>query len=100
MRDSSSNSACSSTCGSSPAWLRRAKVATWLQQTSGIEREHDMDSIKAMVTANRAGAKALTPKVLSSVRAGGTFILAILINIALIPVVMFCLIRDRNVIMG
>jgi hypothetical protein len=59
-----------------------------------------MDSIKAMISDNLAGAEALTPKVLSSVKAGGTFILAILINMALIPVVMFYLLRDWNIILA
>ncbi len=49
---------------------------------------------------NLARAQALSPKVLSSVKAGGTLILAILINLALIPVVMFYLLRDWNIILA
>jgi predicted PurR-regulated permease PerM len=82
------------------AVLLQTKFAPWLQQTFGIELQLDMDSIKAMVADNLAGAEALTPKLLSSVKAGGTLILAILINLALIPVVMFYLLRDWNVIMA
>lgn len=82
------------------AVLLQTKFAPWLQQTFGIELQLDMDSIKAMVADNLAGAQALTPKVLSSVKAGGTLILAILINLALIPVVMFYLLRDWNIILA
>ena len=57
------------------AVLLQTKFAPWLQEKFGIELQLDMDSIKAMVADNLAGAQALTPKVLSSVRAGGTFIL-------------------------
>jgi predicted PurR-regulated permease PerM len=82
------------------AVLLQTKLAPWLQDKFGIELQLDMDSIKAMVADNLAGAQALTPKLLSSVKAGGTFILAILINLALIPVVMFYLLRDWNIILG
>jgi predicted PurR-regulated permease PerM len=82
------------------AVLLQTKFAPWLQQTFGIELQLDMESIKAMVADNLAGAEALTPKVLSSVKAGGTLILAILINLALIPVVMFYLLRDWNIILA
>lgn len=82
------------------AVLLQTKFAPWLQQTFGIELQLDMDSIKAMISDNLAGAEALTPKVLSSVKAGGTLILAILINLALIPVVMFYLLRDWNIILA
>jgi predicted PurR-regulated permease PerM len=82
------------------AVLLQTKFAPWLQDKFGIEMQLDMDSIKAMVSDSLAGAQALTPKVLSSVKAGGTFILAILINMALIPVVMFYLLRDWNIILA
>jgi predicted PurR-regulated permease PerM len=81
------------------AALLQNKFAPWLQEKFGIELQLDMDSIKGMISDNLASAQALTPKVLSSVRAGGTFILAILINMALIPVVMFYLLRDWNLIL-
>ena len=82
------------------AVLLQTKFAPWLQQTFGIELQLDMESIKAMVADNLAGAQTLTPKLLSSVKAGGTLILAILINLALIPVVMFYLLRDWNIILA
>jgi len=82
------------------AALLQNKLAPWLQDKFGIELQLDMDSIKAMISDNLASAQALTPKVLSSVKAGGTFILAVLINMALIPVVMFYLLRDWNIILA
>jgi predicted PurR-regulated permease PerM len=82
------------------AVLLQTKLAPWLQEKFGIELQLDMASIKEMITENLASVQALTPKVLSSVRAGGTFILAILINMALIPVVMFYLLRDWNILMA
>jgi predicted PurR-regulated permease PerM len=82
------------------AALLQAKVAPWLEDKFGIVLNLDLASIKEMVAENVAGAQALTPKLLSSVKAGGTLVLAILINMALIPVVMFYLLRDWNVILA
>lgn len=82
------------------AALLQAKVAPWLEDKFGIVLNLDLASIKEMVAENVASAQALTPKLLSSVKAGGTLILAILINMALIPVVMFYLLRDWNVILA
>lgn len=81
------------------AVLLQTKFAPWLQQQFGIELQLDMASIKEMISQNLPDAQALTPKVLSSVKAGGTLILAIVINLALIPVVMFYLLRDWNLIL-
>ena len=81
------------------AVLLQTKFAPWLQEKFGIALDLDLASIKAMIADNLPDAQALTPKVLSSVKAGGTMILAIVINLALIPVVMFYLLRDWNVIL-
>ncbi len=81
------------------AVLLQTKFAPWLEEKFGIALELDLASIKAMIADNMPDAQALTPKVLSSVKAGGTLVLAIVINLALIPVVMFYLLRDWNVIL-
>jgi len=81
------------------AVLLQTKFAPWLEEKFGIALELDLASIKAMIADNMPDAQALTPKVLSSVKAGGTVILAVVINLALIPVVMFYLLRDWNVIL-
>jgi predicted PurR-regulated permease PerM len=78
----------------------QTKLAPWLEEKFGITLQLDLASIKEMVADNLASAQALSPKVLSGVRAGGTFILAIIINMALVPVVMFYLLRDWNVILA
>jgi predicted PurR-regulated permease PerM len=69
-------------------------VAPWLKQTFGIELDFDTASLKRLVTDNLDSARTLGVKLLSGVKAGGTFLLALLINLALIPVVMFYLLRD------
>lgn len=82
------------------AILLQTKFAPWLEEKFGIALQLDLASIKEMIAENLPDAQALTPKVLSSVKAGGTLILAIVINLALIPVVMFYLLRDWNVILA
>jgi predicted PurR-regulated permease PerM len=82
------------------ATLLQTKFAPWLEEKFGIALQLDLASIKEMIADNLPDAQALTPKVLSSVKAGGTLILAIVINLALIPVVMFYLLRDWNVILA
>ena len=81
------------------AVLLQDKFAPWLEDKFGITLQLDLASIKEMVAENLAGAQALSMKLLSGVKAGGTLILAIAINLALIPVVMFYLLRDWNQIL-
>ena len=69
-------------------------LAPWLQQTFGIDLELDAASIRKLITDNIDSARTLGVKLLSGLKAGGTLLLALLINLALIPVVMFYLLRD------
>ena len=75
-------------------------VAPWLQQTFGIDLELDAASIKKLITDNLDSARTLGVKLLSGLKAGGTLLLALLINLALIPVVMFYLLRDWTAIVA
>jgi len=75
-------------------------LAPWLHERFGIELQLDLASLKQLLTENLASAQTLTLKLLSGVKAGGTLLLAIVINIALIPVVMFYLLRDWNKIVA
>ncbi len=73
-----------------------ARVAPWLRDTLGIELQLDLATVKQLISENIESAETVSLKVLSSLRAGGTVVLGILINLALIPVVMFYLLRDWN----
>jgi len=72
------------------------RLAPWLRDRFGVELQLDPPSLKALVTENLASAQTLTLKLLSGVKAGGTVVLGVIINIALVPVVMFYLLRDWN----
>jgi predicted PurR-regulated permease PerM len=72
------------------------RVAPWLHDTLGVDLQLDMATVRQLISENIESAETLSLKVLSSVKAGGTVVLGILINLALIPVVMFYLLRDWN----
>jgi predicted PurR-regulated permease PerM len=74
------------------------QVAPWLKERFGIELQFDLATIKSFVTENMESAKTVAAHVLSGVMAGGTVLVSVLINLALIPVVMFYLLRDWNAI--
>jgi len=71
-------------------------AAPWLRETLGIELQLDLASVKELIADNLDSAQALTLKLLSGLKAGGTVVLGILINLVMIPVVMFYLLRDWN----
>jgi len=72
----------------------QAQVAPWLSDKLGIELQLDVAEVKKFIVENIASAQGLSVKVLAGVKAGGMLLLAILINIVLVPVVMFYLLRD------
>jgi predicted PurR-regulated permease PerM len=75
-------------------------VAPWLIQNFGIDPEIDAASIKRLITDNIDSARTLSLKLLSGLKTGGTLLLGIVINLALIPVVMFYLLRDWTTIVA
>src|ERR1700693_906187 len=74
------------------------QLAPWLSEKFGIELQIDLASIKQLVADNLESAESLTLKLLSGLKTGGTVLLSILINLLLIPVVMFYLLRDWNIL--
>jgi len=68
--------------------------APWLEQRFGIVVTLDFESLKSLVAQNAESAHELSLRLLSGVKTGGLIALSILINLALIPVVMFYLLRD------
>ena len=75
-------------------------VAPWLQQQFGVTLALDFDSVRAFIAENAQEAKNLSMTLLSSVKTGGLIVVSVLVNLALIPVVMFYLLRDWNMIVA
>jgi predicted PurR-regulated permease PerM len=76
------------------------RVAPFLDDKFGITLALDFDSIRTFITDNAQEARNLSARLLSGVKTGGAIVLSLLVNIALIPVVMFYLLRDWNMILA
>src|SRR5664279_2406359 len=70
------------------------QFAPWLEDKFGIQLQFDLESIKQLVAENLDSAQAVSLKVLTGLKTGGLLLVGILINLVLIPVVMFYLLRD------
>jgi predicted PurR-regulated permease PerM len=75
-----------------------ARLSPWLESQFGITLAFDLASLKTLVTENLDSARDLSLHLLSGLTTGGLILVSILVNLALIPVVMFYLLRDWNMI--
>lgn len=71
-----------------------ARVVPWANEHLGLTLALDLATLRAVIAENLDSVRDVGIKVLSGVRSGGALLLAILVNLALIPVVMFYLLRD------
>ncbi len=69
-------------------------VLPWVERTLGITVALDLATIRGYVAENLDSVREIGARLLSGVRSGGAVVIAILVNVALIPVVMFYLLRD------
>jgi len=76
------------------------RVAPFLQDKFGITVALDFDSIRTFISDNAQEARDVSIRLLSGVKKGSAIVLSLLVNLALIPVVMFYLLRDWNMILG
>jgi predicted PurR-regulated permease PerM len=70
-------------------------IESWL----GITLSLDMNALRTLLAENLDSAQAVSLHILTGVKSGGQVLLSIIINIVLIPVVMFYLLRDWNVLL-
>jgi predicted PurR-regulated permease PerM len=75
-----------------------AQAAPWFKEKFGIEVQLDLPALRKLVTQNASSVHDMSMKLLAGIRSGGTLLLSIVINLALIPVVMFYLLRDWDVL--
>jgi predicted PurR-regulated permease PerM len=76
------------------------QVTPWVEQRLGVHLAFDLETVRTFVAENAEGARALSLRLLSGVRAGGRVVVTLLVNVALIPVVMFYLLRDWPRLVG
>ena len=74
------------------------QIVPWLQQQFGITLAFDVESLKTLLGENIDEARDLSLHLLAGIKTGGLILISILVNLALIPVVMFYLLRDGSMI--
>ncbi|MEO8848008.1 MAG: AI-2E family transporter [Casimicrobiaceae bacterium] len=76
-----------------------AQLTPWVEQHLGITLAFDAQSVRDYIANNTDDVRAMSLRVLSGVKTGGLIVVTLLVNAALIPVVMFYLLRDWDLIL-
>ncbi|MEP6656974.1 MAG: AI-2E family transporter, partial [Betaproteobacteria bacterium] len=71
-----------------------ARVAPWLEKSLGLTLALDIATLRGLIADNAQQAGEMGLRVLASVKTGGRVLLGVIVNLALVPVVMFYLLRD------
>jgi len=85
-----------------PEWIEalRARLLPQLQQWFGIGAEWDREALKNLLLSHWQSAGGIAGKALPWLGSGGGAIVGALVNLLLIPVVMFYLLRDRDALVA
>jgi predicted PurR-regulated permease PerM len=75
-------------------------VTPWIAENFGVNVQLDLATFKQVIAEHAESAKALSLLMLAGATSWGLFMIGVLVNIALIPVVMFYLLRDWNVLIA
>ncbi len=75
-------------------------LVPWIKARFGVELQFDPAALKSLVSDNLQGADGLGMKLLASLRIGGLAVLGFVVNLLLVPVVLFYLLRDWNGLLG
>ncbi len=70
------------------------QLAPWLKNRFGVELQFDLAALKNLASDNLQGADGLGMKLLASLKIGGLALLGFFLNLLLLPVVLFYLLRD------
>ena len=79
-----------------PGYLLQLKeqVAPWLLQHFGIRLQFDVATLKQALSANIQGSEGIASRMLASLKIGGLALAGFFVNLLLVPVVLFYLLRD------
>jgi predicted PurR-regulated permease PerM len=80
-------------------WLN-GRAVPWLRERAGIDLQLDAESLKQMARDAFAQNEDLAKSILRSLGLGGLAVVAFLANMLLLPVVLFYLLRDWNVLLA
>lgn len=76
--------------------LVKSQFIPWLEVNFNIQLQIDIASLKQMLTEHWKSAGGVAAQVLPSLKSGGIILLTFLMNLVLVPVVLFYLLRDWN----
>jgi len=76
--------------------LVKSRFIPWLEDNFNVELQIDIASLKQMLTEHWKSAGGVAAQMLPSLKSGGLIILTFLMNMVLVPVVLFYLLRDWN----
>ncbi|BBL34048.1 putative transport protein [Nitrosomonas stercoris] len=76
--------------------LVKNQFIPWVEEHFNVELQIDIASLKQMLTENWKSAGGVAAQLLPSLKSGGMLVLAFLMNLILVPVVLFYLLRDWN----
>jgi predicted PurR-regulated permease PerM len=77
------------------AWVNQ-QVAPWLKERFAVEFQLDIETFKRLAGGILANNQDLLASLLGSIRIGGLALIAFFVNLLLVPVVLFFLLRDWN----
>lgn len=85
-----------------PGFIEKLKteVIPWINAKAGVAITLDSSSFKQFITDNISDASGVAKKIFSSVGVGGLAVVGFLINLLLIPVVLFYVLRDWDVLVA
>ena len=76
------------------------RLVPWIKHRFDVELQFDLAALKRLIHENLQGADGLGMKLLASIRIGGLALVGFLVNLLLVPVVLFYLLRDWNALLG
>jgi predicted PurR-regulated permease PerM len=81
------------------AWVNQ-QFAPWLREKFAVDFQLDIDSLRQLAGGILANHQDLVTGLLGSLRIGGLALLAFVVNLLLVPVVLFFLLRDWNALVA
>jgi predicted PurR-regulated permease PerM len=72
----------------------KTSLTPWLKSTLGFDLQWDAVYLKNLLSENLQGAQSAAVKVLPSLKSGGMALISFVVNLLLVPVVLFYLLRD------
>jgi predicted PurR-regulated permease PerM len=75
-------------------------VAPRLTEHFGVAVQFDLATLKELAAENVESLRELATRLLAGVRSGGLLLLSVVVNLALVPVVMFYLLRDWRLLVA